>query len=181
MERIIINQNDITAIDEGKIERYFKDCLEESINALDSKDFESLEWYEDCALQDYFAEMPDLWTDNGEHLGDGFNMIWAKIIYNEDTENKLDELFENAREKVFNTAIEDFSDRLWEEVKDYTPYSEDNELSTNYEKWLEDGEMNSCFLSENEAAGHKIYKMYTNVNHDNCITVIFEDNRIYRY
>lgn len=109
MEKIIRNSNEISAFDKGKIEKYFADCIEESINALDSKDFDSLEWYEDCNLQDYFAEMQDLWSDEGEHLGNGFDMIWAKILYNEDTENVLDNLFENARKKVYNTAIESFS------------------------------------------------------------------------
>lgn len=79
MEKIIRNSNEISAFDNEKIEKFFADCIEESINALDSKDFDSLEWYEDCQLEDYYAEMEDLWSDEGEHLGNGFNMIWAKI------------------------------------------------------------------------------------------------------
>ena len=158
---------------------YFAMCIGESIAALDNSDFASLEWYADCTLDDYFTEMPDLWSDEGEHLGNGFNMTFAKVILNDDTREDLENAFEKARESEYEEALERFSDRVWDEVKDYTPYDDDDPLSSDFEKWCEQGEMNSCFVDAN--VGVTIYKIWEDSSRKQAINVIFADGKMYRY
>lgn len=83
---------------------YFVYCLDESMSAVsDSK--EHLAWYKDCEIEDYFTEMQELWTDNDERLGEGFNIISAKIIYNEDTAADCKAAFLQARDQVIKDYI----------------------------------------------------------------------------
>lgn len=113
MERIIKTNNEISVLDYANIETFFANCIGESIAALDSSStdyVEYLNWYEDCTIEDYFTEMPDLWTDSGEHLGEGFNMIFAKILYNKDTAKTLNRLFESARDKEYNAALTEYNE-----------------------------------------------------------------------
>lgn len=177
METII--KNSIPAVKFESVERYFANCIEESIEALDECDFSGLEWYSDCSLDDYFTELEPLYTDNGEYIGDGFNMIFGKVVLNDDTRDDLEKAFENARECVYNSAMINFSERVWKEVKDYTPYPAGTECATNFQKWCECGEMNSRF--DDDVQGIHIYKIYDNQLQKNVINVIFEDEKIYRY
>lgn len=176
MEKIITTQ--IPSDKFADVRRYFSDCLYESIGALDSDDFELLEWYEDCSLDDYFAEKQELWTDKGEYLGEGFDMIFAKIVLNDDTRDDLENAFEQARNDEYESALEDFASRVWEEVKDYTPYDDDDPRSSNFAEWCQNGEMNSRF--DDDVDGLHIYKIFTDSRKKNAINVIFADDKIYR-
>lgn len=162
----------------AEVRKYFSHCLSESIGALDSDDFESLEWYENCNLDDYFTEKQELWSDMGEYLGEGFDMIFAKIILNDDTRDDLENMFEQARDNEYESALEDFASHVWEEVKDYTPYNEDDPRSSNFDEWCQNGEMNSRF---DDVDGVHIYKIFTNSEKKTAINVIFADDKIYRY
>lgn len=99
METIITKS--VPAIHFDDVKAYFANCISESINALDNNDFASLAWYADCTLDDYFTEKEDLWSDEGEHLGEGFNMIFAKILLNDDTRADLENAFNAARDAEF--------------------------------------------------------------------------------
>jgi hypothetical protein len=104
METIITTS--IPAVKFNDVESYFANCLSESIAALDNNDFANLQWYADCTLEQYFAEMQELWTDEGEYLGEGFNMIFAKIVLNDDTRADLENAFNAARDKEFKEVFE---------------------------------------------------------------------------
>lgn len=177
MERIITTS--IPAIDFDDVRNYFANCLSESIAALDSEDFEHLEWYENCDIDDYFVEKQQLWSDEGEYLGEGFSMIFAKIVLNDDTREDLERAFEEARDSEYESALESFAARYWDEVKDYTPYDEGDPRATDFDVWCQEGEMNSRF--DDDEAGVHVYKMYTNSSEDTVINVIFADDKIYRY
>lgn len=110
METIITTS--IPAVKFHDVVSYFANCLSESIAALDNNDFANLQWYADCTLEEYFVEMQELWTDEGEYLGEGFNMIFAKIVLNDDTRADLENAFNAARDKEFKEACANW-------VKDY--------------------------------------------------------------
>lgn len=177
MEKIITKE--IQSTDFDSIRSYFNACLSESIGAIDKQDFEHLEWYADCSFDDYFTEIQEIWSENGEFLGNGFDMIFAKIILNDATRSILENLFEYAREFVYDQELENFASRAWEECKDYTPYDADDERATNFEKWCENGEMNSCFC--NDVDGIVVYKIWENQERKQAINVFFCDDKIYRY
>ena len=177
MEKII--KTSIASIDFDNIRKYFENSLTKRIAALDADDFSSLEWYADCTLDDYFTEVPELWSDEGERLGEGFDMIFAKIILNDETREDLENIFEEAREKEYNKAAENFANREWELCKDDTPYDDDDPRSYNFEKWCEDGEFGSYFLDSE--TGVKIHKIWETAEHKQAINVFFDDNIIYRY
>lgn len=101
----------INAIEKEQICNMFADWIEESMNCvMDS--YENLEWYESCDFDDYFAELQEIYTDQDELVGEGLDFISFKVVVNEETKPILEELFESAREKVYDIKMEQFADAL---------------------------------------------------------------------
>ena len=109
----------INAIEKEQICNMFADWIEESMTCvMDS--YESLEWYESCDFDDYFTELQEIYTDQDELVGEGLDFISFKVVVNEETKPILEELFESAREKVYDIKMEQFADALlYEEVCEY--------------------------------------------------------------
>lgn len=175
MERI---KTTINAIEKEQICNMFADWIEESMTCvMDS--YENLEWYENCEFDDYFTELQEIYTDQDELVGEGLDFVSFKVVVNEETKPILEELFESAREKVYDIKMEQFADAFWEDAKDYTPYDDNDPRSYDFNRWCEDGEMNSYFVDD--SIGRKVYKIFADSSKTNCINVIFDECKIYRY
>lgn len=105
MEKII--ERELTAFEKTDLINYMESCISESMNCLDSTDIEHIEWYKDCTFGDYFNELQELWSDEGERLGYGIDMISAKIVLTDDNKEDFENCFEIARERAYNEYIED--------------------------------------------------------------------------
>lgn len=168
----------INAIEKEQICNMFADWLEESMTSvMDS--YSNLEWYEDCEFDDYFTELQEIYTGQDELVGEGLDFISFKVVVNEETKTILEELFESAREKAYDNKMCDFADAFWEDAKDYTPYDDNDPRSYDFDRWCEDGEMNSYFVDVDR--GIKVYKIWEDSSKTNCINVIFDEGKIYRY
>jgi len=178
MERILKTDSEISSLVKEQICNMFADWLEESMTSV-MNSYSDLEWYEDCDFDDYFQELQEIYEENDEYIGKGLDFISFKVVVNEETKTILEELFESAREKAYDNKMCDFADAFWEDAKDYTPYDDDNPCSYDFNRWCEDGEMNSYFVDVDR--GLKIYKIWEDSSKTNCINVIFDEGKIYRY
>lgn len=174
MERILTK---FSLMEREQIATMFVDWIGESIGCvMDS--YDDLEWYEDCSFSDYFVELQEIFSDNDERLGEGLDFISFKVIVNEDTLPVLEEIFDAARSDAYESKMKDFASSLYDEVKDYSPYPEEDPCAYDFEEWCEKGEMNSVFVDE---TGRRIYKIWENCLKRDCINVYIEDNKVYRY
>lgn len=176
MNRIIYTKK-VNSLKYNELFNEMKDWIIESIHCLDY--LEDVERYEDISIEDY-GIVGDVWDDEGNMYGQGVNFINCSIILNEETEEQLNQMFEEARDEAYESGLKGFASRLWDEVKDYTPYTEENPCSYDFDEWMANGEPNSCFLSEDIAGGRCVYKIPYNQSKSEWINVMFEDDIIYK-
>lgn len=142
--------------------------------------FEDIEWYEDCRFQDYFQCLEEIWDENDNKVGEGLNFISFSLVINEANIEEIEEIFEEVRDKVYEEKLGEFSERCWEEHQYCTPYDKEDPRSYNFDKWCEEGEMNSRF--DDDVDGIHIYKIWSNSLRNNAINVIYdEDGILHRY
>jgi len=178
MNRIIYTQKvDSLSLKYNELFNEMKDWIIESINCLGY--LEDVERYEDISIEDY-GIVEDVWDDEGNMCGQGVNFINCSIILNEETEEQLNQMFEEARDEAYEGGLEEFASQIWDEVKDYTPYPEEDSRSYDFCEWVANGEPNSCFLSEDIAGGRRVYKIPYNQSKVNWVNVMFEDDKIYK-
>jgi len=109
----IITEN-INGILFNELRDYMQSMVYESMKAIDPHDIESLEWYEDCSMTEYFHEWTEIW-DEDEKVGDGIDTIAHKFVLNDDTRSDFEIAFEHAR----NDAFEEYMKGLAEEIEDW--------------------------------------------------------------
>lgn len=100
----IITEN-INGIEFQELRDYMQSMVYESMKAIDPHDIESLEWYEDCSMTEYFHEWMEIWNED-EKVGDGIDTIAHKFVLNDDTRSDFEIAFEHARDDAFEEYME---------------------------------------------------------------------------
>ena len=113
--------NNINGQQFNELRDFMQNAIRESMNALDSHDAEIILWYENCTMDDYFAEWTEIWDeDENERIGDGIDTIAHKFVLNDDTRPD----FENAFEQARDAAFEEYMKGLVVDIENR--YNEDN-------------------------------------------------------
>mgnify|MGYP006864373676 CR=1 FL=1 len=169
----------IESLDVESIRNYFHKALDESMYCVRDS-FEDLEWYEDCRFQDYFQCLEEIWDENDNKVGEGLNFISFSLVIDETNIEEIEGIFEEVRDTVYAENMGAFSNKCWEEHQYCTPYDKEDTRSYDFDKWCEDGEMNSRF--DDDVDGLHVYKIWSNTLRNNAINVIYdEDGILHRY
>jgi len=158
--------NEMSWREEEEVRNNFKEFLRESLNACNSVSDKF--FYAGCEFDDYFQNLEEVYDEDGDHLGEGMSCFGFTLLVTEENKSKLEELFEQARNDVY----EDYSSKVYEELRENTSYDDEDERSKDFDLWLEKGEINSSFLDA--ASGIRYYKMYKDENHTDVLCVSFD-------
>ena len=110
MKTTIITEN-INSLQFIELRDCMQQCIEESMKALDSRDAESLMWYEDCSMNDYFYELQEIY-DDGTRVGEGIDTNSHSFVLNDDTRIDFENAFEQARDAAFESVMKDLGEKI---------------------------------------------------------------------
>lgn len=98
----------ISTMQFNELRDYMQNLISESMKALDSHDAESVMWYKDCSMDEYFTEWQEIW-DGDVKVGEGICTIAHNFVLNDNTHADFENAFAEARETAYEEYVNDRS------------------------------------------------------------------------